>query len=148
PELVAYFDTTEVLVQLSVTTYFLGFALAQLICGPLSDGLGRRPVIIGFMLIYITACVAILLSHSITLLLAARALQGIGAAVGLAIARAIVRDVYSDARAFKIMNLMGVFIALAPAIAPTIGGLTLMIGPWHVLFDLMGLMGLRYEEHT
>jgi len=142
PELVAYFDTTEVLVQLSVTTYFLGFALAQLICGPLSDGLGRRPVIIGFMLIYITACVAILLSHSITLLLAARALQGIGAAVGLAIARAIVRDVYSDARAFKIMNLMGVFIALAPAIAPTIGGLTLMIGPWHVLFVLMGLMGL------
>src|SRR5690625_3931368 len=54
PELVAYFGTTEVLVQLSVTTYFLGFALAQLICGPLSDGLGRRPVIIGFMAVYIS----------------------------------------------------------------------------------------------
>ena len=142
PELVAYFGTTEVLVQLSVTTYFLGFALAQLICGPLSDGLGRRPVIIGFMAVYISACVAILLSHSITLLLAARTLQGIGAAVGLAIARAIVRDVYSDARAFKIMNLMGVFIALAPAIAPTIGGLTLMAGPWQILFALMALMGV------
>src|SRR5699024_4223954 len=91
PELVAYFDTTEVLVQLSVTTYFLGFALAQLICGPLSDGLGRRPVIIGFMLIYITACLAILLYHSITLLLAVRSLQRMGPAVGLAIALAIVR---------------------------------------------------------
>lgn len=142
PLLAGYFDTTDALVKMTVTLYFAGFSIAQLICGPLSDGVGRRPVILGFMVIYLIACIMILLSPTIEIMLAARFLQGIGAAVGIAIARAIVRDVFADARSVRIMNLMGLFIAIAPAIAPAIGGLMLEVAPWKALFVIMALMGV------
>jgi len=142
PLLTEYFGTTDALVKMTVTLYFAGFSITQLICGPLSDGVGRRPVILGFMVIYLIACAMILLSPSIEIMLAARFLQGIGAAVGIAIARAIVRDVFADARSVRIMNLMGLFIAIAPAIAPAIGGLTLEVAPWKTLFVIMALMGV------
>lgn len=142
PVLVDFFGTTDALVKLTVTVYFAGFAAAQLICGPLSDGLGRRPVIVGFMAIYLLACLIILYSGSIEVMLAARFLQGVGAAMGIAIARAIVRDVFADARSVKIMNLMGLFIAIAPAVAPTVGGLTLQFAPWQTLFAFMAIMGI------
>src|SRR5690606_3116712 len=115
---------------------------AQLVCGPLSDGLGRRPVIVGFMVIYVLACLLILFTPTIELMLAARVLQGIGAAMGIAISRAIVRDVFADARSFRIMNLMGLFIAIAPAIAPAIGGLTPEAAHWPSLFVLIAAAGM------
>lgn len=142
PELVGYFATTEAMVKMTVTLYFGGFSIAQLVCGPLSDGLGRRPVILGFMAVYLLACMMILLSPNVEIMLAARFLQGIGAAMGVAIARAIVRDVFADGRALKVMNLMGLFIAIAPAIAPAVGGLTLAVAPWQALFVIMLLMGV------
>lgn len=142
PQIVQYFGTTEAMVKMTVTVYFGGFALTQLICGPISDAVGRRPVILAFMSIYLLSCLMILLSSSIEVMLAARFLQGVGAAAGMAIARAIVRDVFADARAVKIMNLMGLFIAIAPAIAPAIGGMTIEIAPWKSLFAMMAAMGL------
>lgn len=142
PQIVEYFGTTEAMVKMTVTVYFGGFALTQLFCGPISDALGRRPVILAFMSIYLVSCLMILLSSSIEIMLAARFLQGVGAAAGMAIARAIVRDVFTDARAVRIMNLMGLFIAIAPAIAPAIGGLTIEFAPWKTLFGLMAIMGV------
>lgn len=142
PELVRYFETTDAMVKMTVTLYFVGFAAAQLVCGPLSDGVGRRPVIVGFMVIYVVACLLILFTPTIELMLAARVLQGIGAAMGIAISRAIVRDVFADARSFRIMNLMGLFIAIAPAIAPAVGGLTLEFASWRTLFAMMAVLGL------
>lgn len=142
PQIVHYFGTTEAMVKMTVTMYFGGFAVTQLICGPISDAVGRRPVILTFMTVYLAACLMILLSSSVEVMLAARFLQGVGAAAGIAIARAIVRDVFTDARAFRIMNLMGLFIAIAPAIAPAIGGLTIEIAPWKTLFAMMAVMGV------
>src|SRR5690606_35985444 len=101
-----------------------------------------RPVIVAFMLIYVLASVLILFTPTIELMLAARVLQGVGAAMGIAISRAIVRDVFADARSFRIMNMMGLFIAIAPAVAPTIGGLTLEVASWRVLFAMMAAMGV------
>src|SRR5690606_14808083 len=109
PLLVEYFGTTTALIKSTVTVYFAGFAVAQLVCGPVSDALGRRPIILAFMAVYLAACVAILFTPSIEIMLIGRFFQGIGAAVGIAIARAIVRDVFSDTRAVRIMNLMGLF---------------------------------------
>ena len=142
PEIVHYFGTTDALVKMTVTLYFGGFAITQLFCGPISDAVGRRPVVLAFMTIYLVACTMILFSNSIEVMLAARFLQGVGAAAGMAIARAIVRDVFADARAMRIMNLMGLFIAIAPALAPAIGGLTIMVAPWKALFGIMAAMGV------
>ena len=81
PEIVRAFGTTEAAVKMALSSYFAGFALAQLICGPLSDGYGRRPITFAFMVIYLAATVAALLSPTIELLVLARFFQGVGAAV-------------------------------------------------------------------
>ena len=92
PEIVHAFGTTEVAVKMTLSLYFAGFAFAQLVCGPLSDGFGRKPVIVAFMAIYLVASLAALVAPDIESLIAARFLQGVGAAAGVAISRAIVRD--------------------------------------------------------
>src|SRR5919197_122511 len=78
PEIVHAFGTTEAAIKMTLSLYFAGFAFAQLVCGPLSDGFGRKPVIYGFMTIYLVATVTALLAPSIHVLIAARILQGVG----------------------------------------------------------------------
>jgi DHA1 family bicyclomycin/chloramphenicol resistance-like MFS transporter len=141
PEIVNAFGTTEQMVKLTLTLYFAGFAFAQLICGPLSDGWGRRPVTIAFMGIYCVASAAALFAPSIEILIAARFIQGVGAAVGVAISRAVVRDLFTRDQSARIMNLIGLILGVAPAAAPTLGGLTMELFGWHAIFILMFAAG-------
>lgn len=142
PEIVRAFGTTEAAVKMTLSLYFAGFALAQLVCGPLSDGYGRKPVTIVFMGVYLVASVGALLAPNVELLIAARFLQGVGAAAGFTISRAIIRDLYANDRAARIMNVTGMILAIGPALAPTIGGLTLTVANWHAIFALMVGLGL------
>jgi DHA1 family bicyclomycin/chloramphenicol resistance-like MFS transporter len=137
PEIVHAFGTTEAAVKLTLSLYFAGFAVAQLICGPLSDGFGRKPVTYVFMGIFLVASLMALLAPTVELLIAARFLQGVGAAVGWAIARAIVRDLFTNERSARIMNLMGLILAAGPAFSPTLGGITMELAGWHAIFWLM-----------
>ena len=142
PEIVHAFSTTEAAVKMTLSLYFAGFAFAQLVCGPLSDGFGRRPITIAFMAIYLAASVFALLAPTIEMLIAARFLQGVGAAVGVAISRALVRDLFTNERSARIMNLIGIILAVGPAFAPTLGGLTMELFGWHAIFLLMVAMGI------
>ena len=142
PEIVQAFGTTEAAVKMSLSLYFAGFALAQLFCGPISDGLGRRPVTVAFMLIYTAASVVALFSPNVEVLIAARFLQGVGAAVGVAMSRAIVRDLFAHEQSARIMNLIGIILAVGPAAAPTIGGLTMEFAGWHAIFLVMAVSGV------
>ncbi|MFD2238622.1 multidrug effflux MFS transporter [Aureimonas populi] len=142
PTLVEAFDTTDGMVKLTVSLYFAGFALTQLVCGPLSDAFGRRPVTVAFLLLYLAGSLMAVLAPGIEWLLAARMVQGVGASVGVATARAIVRDQYSGETSSRIMNTMGIILAVAPALAPSIGGLTLAVANWHALFVVMLFFGL------
>jgi MFS transporter, DHA1 family, multidrug resistance protein len=142
PEIVRAFGTTEAMVKMTLTLYFAGFAFAQLVCGPLSDGLGRRSVTIGFMGIYLVASAIALFSPNVETLIAARFLQGVGAAAGVAISRAIVRDLFTNESSARIMNLIGIILAVGPAFSPALGGLTMELAGWHAIFLLMALMGL------
>lgn len=85
PEIVAVFHTTPSLVKLTLTLYFGGFACAQLIAGPLSDALGRRPVTFAFMAIYCLASVVALMAPTVHVLMAARFVKGVGASARIAI---------------------------------------------------------------
>jgi DHA1 family bicyclomycin/chloramphenicol resistance-like MFS transporter len=127
---------------MTISLYFAGFALAQLFCGPLSDGLGRKPVTFGFIGIYVVASFAALMSPNIEMLIAARFLQGFGAAVGVAISRAVVRDLFTHESSARIMNLIGIILAIGPAFAPTLGGLTMQLAGWHAIFGLMLVAGV------
>lgn len=141
PELVRAFDTTDGAVKMSLTVYFAGLALAQLVWGPLSDGFGRRPVTLVCMGIYLAASVLALHAPNIETLIFARFFQGIGAAVGMAIPRAIVRDLFTNDDSTRILNIIGMILAVGPAFSPFLGGLTLEMFGWHAIFILMVLMG-------
>nr|WP_245410583.1 multidrug effflux MFS transporter [Notoacmeibacter marinus] len=141
-EIVNAFGTTESMVKLTLTLYFAGFAVSQLIAGPLSDALGRRPVTILFMAIYLVASLTALFAPSIGFLIAARFVQGIGASAGQAIARAVVRDLFTMDQSSRVMNLIGIILAVGPAVAPTVGGLMLEVTTWQALFVLMAVLGL------
>ena len=129
PALVQAFDTSEAVVKLSLTVYFAGFSFAQLVCGPLSDAFGRRPISVGFLVLYIAASLVAVFAPTIEWLLAA-------------ISRAIVRDQYIGQTSARIMNAIAMTLALGPAVSPTLGGLVLEAFGWHEIFWLMVAFGV------
>ncbi|WP_274423355.1 multidrug effflux MFS transporter [Chelativorans sp. YIM 93263] len=141
PQIVEAFGTTEAAVKMTLSVYFAGFAVSQLFCGPLSDGFGRKPVTFVFMAIYAAASLLALVAPTVEVLIAARFLQGFGAAVGVAVSRALVRDLFTHERSARVMNLIGIILAAGPALAPTIGGLTMEVAGWQAIFLLMLAFG-------
>jgi DHA1 family bicyclomycin/chloramphenicol resistance-like MFS transporter len=137
PELVHAFHTNESLIKLTLSLYFGGFACAQLVSGTLSDAFGRRPVTIGFMVIYLVGSLLSAFAPSVEVLIAGRLIQGVGAAAGMTVARAIVRDQFVGNQAASIMNLMGMMLAIGPGLSPTIGSIALGMFGWQSIFIIM-----------
>ncbi|EAU42197.1 bicyclomycin resistance protein, partial [Fulvimarina pelagi HTCC2506] len=107
--------------QLVITAYLLGFGAAQLIFGPLSDRFGRRPILLGGIVLYITASLVAIATPTFEVLLSLRALQGVGAAATRVIAISVVRDTFDGRKMASVMSLvMMVFMAI-PVVAPNIG---------------------------
>jgi DHA1 family bicyclomycin/chloramphenicol resistance-like MFS transporter len=121
-------------VQLTISAYLFGFAVGQILYGPLSDRHGRKPVLLAALALYIVATIACALSTSISMLIAARALQAIGGSGGIVLARAIVRDLYSGKRAGRELSLIGSVMALAPVLAPVAGGALQTGFGWRSIF--------------
>ena len=137
PELVEAFSTSESAIKMSLSLYFAGFAVAQLLAGPASDAFGRKASTIGFLLVYLVGSVIAAMAPSIELILAGRLIQGIGASVGITVARAVVRDQFVGREAASIMNLIAIMLTVAPALGPTLGGLSLAAFGWKSVFLLM-----------
>jgi DHA1 family bicyclomycin/chloramphenicol resistance-like MFS transporter len=141
PQLVQEFGTTDSLIKLTLTSYFAGFALTQLICGPLMDAFGRRPVTLTFLGLYLASTVLATLANDVSSMLIARSLQGVGAAVGITASRAIVRDLFTGQQSARIMNTIATMLALGPAISPTLGGFILELFGWREIFICMIVFG-------
>lgn len=141
PDVVAAYASTNALVKMTLTLYFAGFAIAQLIAGPLSDSVGRKPVTMLFMGIFCAASLAALLSPSVETLIVARFMQGVGASAGVAISRAIVRDCFRGNESSQIMNMIGIILALGPAVSPTLGGFLVLSVGWKSVFAVMIAFG-------
>jgi len=109
-------------VQLTISSYLVGFACAQVVYGPLSDRHGRRPVLLAALGFYLVASLACALAFSIETLIAARVLQAVGASGAIVLARAVVRDMFEGSRIGREMSRMAAIMALAPLVAPLIGG--------------------------
>jgi len=142
PDIVEAFHTTEAPVKMTVTLFFAGFAAAQLICGPLSDAIGRRPTALVFLYLFVLASVGALLAPSVEWLILARFVQGVGAAAGMAVSRAIVRDLFAGEASTRIMNMTSLIMGVGPALAPTIGGIALHLAGWQSTLVLMLALGL------
>ncbi|MEF2550600.1 multidrug effflux MFS transporter [Aurantimonas sp. A2-1-M11] len=128
--------------QLVITAYILGFGGAQIVYGTLSDRFGRRPILFFGLAVYILASIAAIFSPTFGVLLALRAVQGIGAAATRVIAISVVRDCFGGRRMASVMSLvMMVFMAI-PVIAPNIGQAIMLFGSWREVFVAIAVFGL------
>ena len=109
-------------VQLTISAYLVGFAVGQIAYGPMSDIYGRRRILLAALVLFCIASLLCAFAPTISLLIAARALQAVGASGAVVLARAVVRDLYSGARAGRELSIMGTIMGVAPIVAPTIGG--------------------------
>lgn len=128
-------------VQLTLSAYLLPFAFMVLWHGPLSDRFGRRNVILIAMAVFGAASMVCALAPSIEWLWIGRALQGMSAGAGVVVGRAVVRDVYAGSEAQRLMSQVMMIFAIAPAIAPIIGGWILALAGWQAVFGFLAVFG-------
>lgn len=128
-------------VELTITGFLLGFALAQLVWGPVSDRIGRRtPLLIGVAL-FVIGSIGCALSQSIGQIVFWRVFQAFGACTGPMLARAMVRDLYPRTQAAQTLSLLTVIMAIAPIAGPLLGGQMIRIASWHAIFWLLAAIG-------
>lgn len=129
-------------VQLTLSMFFIGFAVGQLAYGPLSDRYGRRGMLFGGLLLYIGTSVWCALALTIDELVIARFLHALGGGAGAVIARATVRDLYDTDRGAQVLSLMLLVTALAPLLAPVSGGYVLKFFDWRTIFWILTGFGV------
>jgi len=131
------FGASTSAVQLTLSIFLFGLAFAQLILGPLSDKFGRRPVLLGGLVLYFVASLACAVAETIEILILARFFQAVGVCAGSVIGRAVIRDIHGAEEAARMFAYIASAIAVAPLVAPLIGGqLTITYG-WTSVFWVM-----------
>lgn len=143
PSMAQNFNAPAASIQLTLTAFFIGLAVGQLLFGPLSDRFGRRkPLLIGTSVLLLAGILCSLASNA-TFLIMARVLQGFGGAAGVVLARAIIvdrsRTPTESVRLFQIMMMIG---GLAPILAPMIGNLIISISHWRMVFVVLACMAV------
>src|SRR3954466_5011888 len=143
PEIGSAFHIAEAnRLQMVLSTFLIGFGVGQFAIGPLSDSFGRRPVLLGGMVLYGIASLLAIAAPSFETLLLARALEGLGTAATRVIATSVVRDCYAGRRMASVMSLaMMVFIAV-PVLAPSLGQAVLLVSQWRGIFVVLMLYGV------
>ena len=131
------FDASPIAVQQTLSAYLFAYAFMMLWHGSLSDALGRRPIILGGLVIYTLASLGCAISGNIESLWLFRTLQGISAGSGLVVGRAIIRDRYQGPEAQRLMSQTTLVFGIAPALAPVIGGALLNLLGWRAIFWVM-----------
>ena len=127
--------------ELTITGFLMGFCVAQLIWGPLSDHFGRRlPLFIG-MALFMIGSVGCALSTDISQIVFWRVFQALGACTGPMLARAMIRDLFSRTRAAQMLSTLMIIMAIAPIAGPLLGGQMIKITSWHAIFWLLAVIG-------
>ncbi len=142
PHIGAALGASPAAVQLTLSAYLIGFAGGQIVYGPISDALGRKPVLIASFALFNLATLACALAGSVEMLIIARALQAFGGAGPIILARTIVRDLYQGHRAGREMSMMGTIMGITPIIAPVLGGFLQVWFGWRSVFFTMTAGGV------
>jgi DHA1 family bicyclomycin/chloramphenicol resistance-like MFS transporter len=142
PVLEEDFQTTAAAIQLTLTGTMVGFAVGQLVVGPLSDKVGRRLPLIVVTAVHVLASVGAAFAPSLELLSVARVLMGMGAAAGGVVAMAIVRDLFGGRRLVVMLSRLALVSGVAPVVAPLIGSWLLTLMPWRGIFIALAAYGI------
>ncbi len=129
-------------VQLTLSAYLIGFSAGPIVYGPVSDALGRKPVLVAAFALFVLATIACAAATSVEMLIFARALQAFGGAGPIILARTMVRDLYEGPRAGREMSMMGSIMGVTPIIAPVLGGFLQVALGWRSVFITMAVGGL------
>ncbi len=141
PALARAFAAPPEHVQLTLSLFVLGYGGGQLFYGPLSDRFGRRPMLLAGLVVYTLSGFACAFAPDIETLVLARLVQGLGGCVGPILGRAIVRDHWSGVRAAQTLSYVTFVFALAPMVAPLLGGALLERFGWQAIFVAFGVFG-------
>lgn len=128
--------------QLVVTAYLGAFALMSVFHGPISDAVGRRPVLLTGLAVYVVASIGAAFSPDLATLLVFRVVQGLSAGASTIVSRTVIRDLFSGPQAQVLMSRVAMIFGLAPAIAPIVGGVVLQFGSWPWVFVFMAALGV------
>jgi DHA1 family bicyclomycin/chloramphenicol resistance-like MFS transporter len=128
--------------QMTLSTYILGFALGQLLYGPMADSLGRKPVVLGGTLVFAGAAAACAMAQSIDHLIVMRFFHGLAAAAASVVINALMRDIYPKEEFSRMMSFVMLVTTVAPLVAPMVGGAVLVWFSWHAIFWLLALAAL------
>ena len=142
PTMAEEFGASESTLQLAVTLFIISFAGSQLVYGPTSDRIGRRPALLAGLALFVAGSLIALSAQSVETLLAGRVVQGLGGGAGPAVAQAIVLDIYGRQRAARVLSYMAIALPLAPAIAPIFGGFLHDAFGWHSVFITLTVIGV------
>lgn len=141
PELRRSLSTTAAVAQLTITAFIVGIALGQLALGPISDGRGRRGLLLGCAGVFTVTSLACALAPTGPVLVAVRLVQGVVAGGGVAVGRAVVSDRYEGPAAAARYGTLASITFLGPVVAPALGGLVLTVGTWRTIFGLLAVVG-------
>ncbi|WP_439690790.1 multidrug effflux MFS transporter [Curtobacterium sp. SP.BCp] len=136
--------TTPGAVQLSLTAFLVAFAVGQLLAGPVSDGIGRRPLMLVGTAVFALASVGCALAPDAVTLVIARVLQGLAGAAGAVAGRAMVSDVTDGPRMAKVFGTLAAINAIGPVVAPLAGGAVLAVASWRLMFVVLAALGVVF----
>ena len=142
PTLATYFSTSVSKAQLTLSGFTIGFAICQLIYGPLSDRLGRKWVLVSGVTLYVVTSALCALTTNIDNLIVLRFFQAVGGGAGVVLTRAIVRDLYSKEEGARALSLLLLAPSLAALVGPFIGGYLLLWTSWASIFWLLAVLGV------
>nr|WP_262039558.1 multidrug effflux MFS transporter [Streptomyces sp. Isolate_219] len=142
PDLARSLSTDVSGAQMSLTGFLAGIIVGQLVLGPLSDAVGRRPVLLGGSVLFAAFSTVCALAPTVEVLIAARVGQGIAGAAGIVVSRAVVADLFDDRELPSVFSRLGAITAAAPVLAPLAGGALLLAVSWRYVFAVLALMGV------
>jgi DHA1 family bicyclomycin/chloramphenicol resistance-like MFS transporter len=136
------FATDEGRVQLSLSVFFFGLSVGQLIYGPLIDRFGRKPPLIAGLVVFTLASAAIVAAPTVDSFIALRLVQALGGCAGMVVSRAVVADLFDERGSARFLSQMMLVQGLAPIVAPLVGGYILAVAPWQAIFAVLALFGV------
>jgi DHA1 family bicyclomycin/chloramphenicol resistance-like MFS transporter len=141
PEMQADFGVSQAVMGLAISGYMVAAAVLQLVMGPVSDRLGRRPVVLSMLALYVVASIVCLLAQDVWVFLGARVVQAVAVGGGV-LASAVVRDMFDGRMAAAKLATIASAMAIAPMLAPMLGGMLTSVLGWRAVFSVYALIGL------